>query len=289
MDIVHNIEFLRAEYERIRAKGYLLAGDLNDLPQRASVYYHLYEDSGGRNVFPLIAAHGALWASGYFSKGMRIGRFLALQYCFNFTKMRDKMQLLSAFANAFRDINRRVCAEAYAIYHFSKLYGDAISSSEIIPSELLQILNECHSSQRSGNHFDYGQRLKLFSAFFLWEQETIVAPAVADAIKEFDWPLVKCLAMKPCIEFSYFGKGGGLQFFDFSSKVERIELGIQAFKLAEHVGVKHVKHVEQALQFYKILPLSFFKDTSLFFTRLQENLTLHRCAVTSLRKEITYD
>jgi hypothetical protein len=72
-------EYVSSEYNELRRIGYSLAGGLNDLSQRAAVYYHLYEDSEGRNIFPLMAAHGALWAKGYFQKGMRAGKVLALQ------------------------------------------------------------------------------------------------------------------------------------------------------------------------------------------------------------------
>ncbi len=53
-------------YEALRKKGFALAGGIGDLRQRACIYLHLYQDSGGRNVFPLIAAHGALWAGRFF-------------------------------------------------------------------------------------------------------------------------------------------------------------------------------------------------------------------------------
>ena len=56
---------LEAYYDSLRSEAERLAGGLNDLAQRATVYHHLYEHSGGNHIFPLIAAHGAMWARGY--------------------------------------------------------------------------------------------------------------------------------------------------------------------------------------------------------------------------------
>ena len=67
---------LHQHYDRLTAEGVRLAGQLADVPQRATVYHHLFFESGRNHVFPLIAAHGALWARGYFAFGMRLARLL---------------------------------------------------------------------------------------------------------------------------------------------------------------------------------------------------------------------
>jgi hypothetical protein len=218
MDTQKCDRYLLDEYQKIRHQAYQLAGGLTDLSQRASVYFHMYQDSHGRNVFPLIAAHGALWASGYFATGMKIGQLLSLQYCLTPKVRKQKLDCLVAFANAFRDINRRVCAEAYSLYHFTKLYGETDVAKELIPDQLRYLLNKCHASVRNNSEFFMTDRFQLFLQFFLWEQDTIVAPAVEAAMQEFDWPLVKYLAMKPNITFAYLNHKNGLQFVNFSSK-----------------------------------------------------------------------
>lgn len=255
-------DYVSSEYNELRSIGYSLAGGLNDLSQRAAVYYHLYEDSEGRNIFPLMAAHGALWAKDYFKKGMRAGKVLSLQYVYSPKYLIKKYELLIEFANAFRDINRRVCAEAYCAYHFTKKYGHTKFAEQVIPEKLLIALNNCHYSQAIGKALNSAERRALFEAFFLWEQETIVSPSVEKAVENFTWPSVKCLAMKPKIEFAYFGKGIGLQFKDFSSKSERIEKGLEAYELAEKIGYKSV---ERAISRYKIMPENFFNSTSFYF------------------------
>ena len=62
-----------AEVRLLRAWAVTLAGRTGDLAQRASAYHHLYRHSGGNHAFPLLAAHGALWASGYFQRNLKRG------------------------------------------------------------------------------------------------------------------------------------------------------------------------------------------------------------------------
>ncbi len=75
---MESIEHLAAAYERWHDEAERLAGGLHDLAQRSTVYHHLFAASGRNHVFPLIAAHGALWARGYFRFGMRLGAWLSL-------------------------------------------------------------------------------------------------------------------------------------------------------------------------------------------------------------------
>lgn len=240
------------EYDLLRLKGYKLAGGLSDLAQRASVYHHMYQDSGGRNVFPLIAAHGALWASGYFKKGMIAGRLLSIQFLPDTAKRKEALQALDEFACKFRDINRKVCAEAYALYHYTKHHSSlpAGLNYEFKP-RLLALLSNCHRSRT----FDREEREQLFYEFFSWEQENIVAPDVEKAYDAFCWKSVKTLALQPNIKFSYFGKKNNLKFHNFYSKDERVKMGLQAYIRAEDVGLQFV---EESLRFYKILPKEFF-------------------------------
>lgn len=258
----------RDEYKLLRDKGYRLAGNLGDLAQRASVYHHMYQDSGGRNVFPLIAAHGALWASGYFKKGMIAGRVLSIEFLLRGVKRKYKIGSLYEFADKFRDINRQVCAEAYALYHCTKDYLDisALNPGYEYSPRLIQLLSGCHQS----SVFTLEQRGELFYEFFKWEQENIVTPAVLSAYEEFDWGTIKRLALKPNVKFAYFG-GRNLRFEDFSSKKERVDKGLQAYFRAEEVGLKHV---EGALYKYGVLPTQFFENPAKFHAQLSASLNV---------------
>lgn len=75
-----NAHELQAEFARLHEMGVRLAGPIFQVARRASVYRQLYLHSGRNHVFPLIAAHGALWASGYFAFGLRLAQALSWQY-----------------------------------------------------------------------------------------------------------------------------------------------------------------------------------------------------------------
>lgn len=269
---------LASDYRRIHQEASVLAGRLTDLVQRAAVYHHLYEDSGGRNVFPLIAAHGALWGSGYFALGMRVGTLLSAQYLLQPAVRRDKLRQLHAFADAFRDINRRVCIEAYCAYHFSKRHGLAPGAANHVQPRLLAALNQCHRAQAEQRPLPAEQRRALFEAFFLWEQEFIVGPAVEQALMALDWPLIRHVALRPRIEFAYFASSREMQFADFASTAERIEKGLRAYALAEQVGLAQV---ERALRRYNILPSAFFKGSAAYFQAMRQRLQSPQSASSS--------
>lgn len=244
-------------YQTFRTKGFILAGGLGDLNQRACVYRHLYEDSGKRNVFPLIAAHGALWAAGYFKAGMLGGRLMSLPFLARPGLRDEKLAGLAAFADKFRDINRRVCAESYALYHYSKQFTCADDYRVLAGSALAEALAACHASYRADQAFSQAQRAALFHAFFSWEQKFIVAPAVEEAFAALDWKVIKYLARKPTIDFAYFGSGYKLAFCDFADTGERIARGMQAYQRAESVGLDKV---ESSLSAYRLMPDQFHTD-----------------------------
>ena len=240
-NMASNEEFVASEYRRIRRAAYALAGEPDDLEGRASLYLRLYRDSGGRNVFPLIAAHGAIWARRYLSKGMLAGRVLALCQGGTPRRVRARLEMIHGFAEAFRDINRRVCAEAYCAWYFTRVHGETAFARRLMPADLLDLLNACHRSQAQGREFPAAQRRALFRAGFLWEQATIATPAVEAAVAGFDWPLAKWFALRPCIRFAYFSPGQYLHFSDFSSESERFAQGAVAYAYAEEAGFARVE------------------------------------------------
>jgi hypothetical protein len=260
---------LSRDYRRIHQEATVLAGALTDLGQRASVYHHLYEDSGGRSVFPLIAAHGALWGAGYFALGLKVGALLSAQFLFTPAVRRDKLRQLHAFADAFREINRQVCVEAYTAYHFSKLHGRTPDAERYLQPRLLAALNRCHRAQALHEPLPQPARRELFEAFFLWEQEVIVGPAVERALAALDWPLIRHVALRPRIRFAYFASSRDMGFADFASTAERIEKGLRAYELAEQAGLPQV---EAALRRYGILPGAFFQGSALHFQAMRERL-----------------
>lgn len=246
---------LEGAYASWRAEGERLAGRLTDLPLRATVYHHVYQDSGGNHVFPLIAAHGALWAGGYFSRALRLGTWLSYQYALSPVKRQQQLVALKEFADVFRDVNRRVCIEVYTNYQFTKAYGDDAGASELVSAELLEALRLVHAARRTGRSLTDAQREAVFTAHFLHEQASVVGPALTDAVRRFEWPLVKYLALRPRVCFAYFPPGRALWFRDFSCREERVKRGLEAFQLAADAGWDRAA---ESLKVYNILPASFF-------------------------------
>ena len=245
---------LQAEYERLREDGTRLAGGLTDLAQRATVYHSVYRESGGSHVFPLIAAHGALWAGGWFRFGFRLAGGLAWQHAGSAAKRRHKMEALGEFADAFREINRRVCVDTYANFHFASQFGTEPEASTILPAPLLQAVNRVHTARICDCPLTDAQKRDIFQAHFLYEQEHIVGPIIERAAEQFDWPLLKVIAMRPVVSFAYLPRP--MWFRNFASRDERIANGLKAFDAAAQAGWPRV---ETSLRKYGMLPERFFQ------------------------------
>lgn len=258
--------FLAQNYESLQSEAVQLAGGLKDLAQRATVYHHLFRASGRNHAFPLIAAHGALWAGGYFRFGMRLGRLLSLQFALSPQSRREKLQQLEAFANAFRDINRRVCVDSYINFHFTARFGDHPDAAEFVPAALLEALTLVHQARRACRELSDAEKRTVFEAHFRHEQTNVVGPAVAEAVAGFDWPVVRFVALRPLIRFAYFPRAQSFWFRDFSRQEERIEKGLAAFDLAAQVGWRGV---ESTLAEYQVLPDTLFTEPIRHFAKLR--------------------
>lgn len=256
---------LTAAYESLHREATLLAGGLGDLARRAAVYRHIYRASQGNHVFPLIAAHGALWAGRQFRRSHKIGAWLSLQYIANGRLSSQKLEQLAAFCDALRDVNRRVCIDTYTQFHFSRRYGTHPDLERFIPAELLTALRTMHAACECGTPLRDDERRSVFHAHFLHEQAHIVAERVARAAAEFDWPLAKFLAMRPRIRFAYLPPGTCLAFRNFADQQERIRHGLAAFDFAAAVGWDRV---ELSLDRYQVLEPAFFTRPEEHFTEL---------------------
>lgn len=258
---------LQAAYDALKREATTLAGGLSDLSQRAAVYHHLYQASGGNHVFPLIAAHGALWAGGYFRFGMRLGEWLSWQYVTDPHRRRQQLRALAAFADTFRDINRRVCIDTYTNWHFTARFGQHPQAAELIPAELLTVLNRLHAAVRNGVTLSDADKFDVFRIQFLYEQQHVVGPALEQAAAEFNWPLVKFLALQPRIRFAFFPGRQAIWFRNFCDRNERIANGAKVFDMGAAVGWEQV---ERSLVAYQILPQAFFTNRPRYFAQLRQ-------------------
>lgn len=247
---------LRRVHAALRAEATALVGGLGEVARRAAVYHHVYRDSGGNHVFPLIAAHGALWAKGYFEYGRRLGWWVSWQYVGSRTRRHEQLAALDAFADAFRVINRRVCIETYTDYHFARRHGDDPAAAEVVHPLRWEAVRKIVAARNRRRELSTAEKRAAFEAFFLGEQEEVVGPAVREAVAGFDWPAMKRLALRPTIRFAYFGRRRAA-FRDFSRVEERIANGLRVFDWSAELGWSAV---EASLADYGLLPREFLKD-----------------------------
>ncbi len=162
---------LARDYAAARREAEILAGGTGDLAQRALAYHHLFRHSGGHHAFPLLAAHGALWARGYFAWGARAGAALSLGALHRPALRRARLAGLAGFAEAFRAINRRVFVEVYASYRFTLAHGERAGAEAHVDPVLLDALNRCHHAGLRMTALGPDERAHLFEAFYRGEDE----------------------------------------------------------------------------------------------------------------------
>lgn len=260
---------LTREYSQLKSEATRMAGDLKEIPRRALLLHDMYCDSGENHVFPLIAAHGALWAWSFFEVGGRLGRWIAYRYFYNRKERAYRLGLLEHFAEGFREVNRSVCIDTYANYQFTKRYGREAAAGEVIRPELVQALGQVHRAREAGNSLTADVKRTVFETSFEWEQELTVAPGVKKAVESFDCRIMRALCTKPFVRFSYFPRFTFFWFRNFADKSERIARGQQAYRLGEQAGWDNVR---QAMKVYGLLPEEFFAAPREYSARFREQL-----------------
>ena len=260
----------------LQAEATQLAGGLTDAVQRAAVYRHMYRFSGGNHVFPLIAAHGALWSRGYFRAARRLATALSWQYVLNPDVRQLQLERLTQFENVLRDINRRVCVDTYVNLHFTARCGVEKDAERLVPAPLLEAMARLHRARRSDKSLSDAEKRLIFEAHFRNEQQHVVGPAINAAVAEFDWPLVRAIALRPPIRFSYFRGAQCLLFRNFAESSERISKGLRAFQFAAETGWSHV---EASLARYAALPRPAFTHPEDYFEGLKASLVGSRVLV----------
>lgn len=210
-----------------------VSGSARYLALRAPAYLALYRGSGGNFAFALIAAHGAVWASWYVPLASLIVRLLAV-----FTPHRIvRLAAYRRYVDQFKEINRRVAVETYVAFHLTRCLPDHPDGALRYPPELRQAFAAMHEAARRGTHQSPGARRALYEMYFRWEQTSVVAPLVEDAVAAFNgWPLVAWFCQRPWVWFGYFPFGRALRFRCFSNANERISLGMTAYAWAERAG-----------------------------------------------------
>lgn len=220
----------------MRADGERLAGGLDDLGQRSLVYHQVYRDSGGLFHFPLLASHGALWATWYLRAAWLAAQVFAVCDPTCALKRRARMAAFNTYVDAIKEINRQVMIEAFASLYLYTLCGER-ACAELKFSDRLaaQFRERFGAGATTFVQTPQGDR-DFYETFFRWEQKKVVGPAVDDALAAFDWPFMKALSRRPWVWFFYFNLGRALVFRDFADPEERVRKGLAAFDWAAAKG-----------------------------------------------------
>lgn len=224
-----------SDLDQLRRLYAISAGAPDAFEHRARGYRALYRASGGNDVFPLIAAFGALWARGFLRHAMRSGGVLAAADLDRGARS-ARWRRLNAFADAFRDLHQRVFAETATLHRLATDPSLAAVARRSLPAAMLAGLRQANEAARAGADTSEAERRTLFDALFRWEQERVVGSRVLDAFDAVQWPLVAAVARRPLVRFSYFPALATLRFADFTSMDERIAQGARAYAIAAARG-----------------------------------------------------
>lgn len=220
----------------IRADAERLAGGLDDLGQRSLVYHQVYRESGTLFHFPLVASHGALWATWYLRAAWLAAHVFAATDPTCRLRRRARMATYTAYVDAIKEINRQVMIEAFTCLYLYKVCGErACAELQFSDGLAAQFRERFGAGAPTFVQTHEGDR-DFYETFFRWEQDKVVGPAVDAALAAFDWPFMNTLSRKPWVWFSYFRVGRALIFRDFADKEERVRKGLSAFDWAAAKG-----------------------------------------------------
>ena len=114
---------------------------------------------------------------------MRLVRWLSWQYGLDPELRQKQLAAVETFADVLRDINRRVCADTYASYQFTAIYGERSGAEAIIAPPLLDSLNRVHAARQTGKELSDEDKHRVFQVHFLNEQEHVVGPTIAEGLR----------------------------------------------------------------------------------------------------------
>ena len=169
-----------------------------------------------------------------------MGEAISYRYFYDEAERERRLAMLNEFAVSFQKTNRQVFIDTYTNYWFSKLHGREPGADRYIPRVLLQGLNAAHDATAAGRALSARAHRDLFIQALHWEQESMVARSVEEAVGRFDCPILKALALKPVVRFEYFPRTRVFFFSDFADKTERIARAIESYDLAVQAGWERV-------------------------------------------------
>ncbi|QDT15304.1 hypothetical protein [Alienimonas californiensis] len=248
---------LAARYAALRAEATALAGQPADIRQRAALLHRIYLDSGGNHAFAEIAAHGALWAYGFFETTGTLGRVISYRYALNGREMIRRHAMLQGFADGFKEANRSVFVDTYSQFYLTAELNDPTDATVLVGGDLVPAMATIHEASRRGRLLDADVRRELFQSVLRREQTVTVGPKVDEEFAKFDCPILRACVMKPPVRFAYFPRWTWFWFRNFQDTEERVRRAHRCFDIAEAVGWTRVF---DSMQTYRVLPPEFFVD-----------------------------
>lgn len=237
--------YFQKEFERIQQLANRLAGSPNNIPQRILHFKQIYNDSNSNFTFPIIAAHGALWAYNFFNK---LAPFQNLNFLIPSRRINQTYESLSDFSYQLTTINRQVFIDIYTYYHFTKLFYENESAKIFFlnrtttkAESLWNALRQVHIAKESGVAISDSLKLEIYKIALYFEQYSMVGEKVTKAFAclKVASPM-KQLAVMPNVKFKYFPPLIRFQFLNFVNTEERIYWALEAYRIAQEVGFETV-------------------------------------------------
>lgn len=213
----------------------ILAGRPDDMSRRAQLYRELYRASGNNFIFPLIAAHGALWGRWYLFVGRLVARLFNL-LDWSARPSGARVASFDRFVDAIKIIHRDVFAECYVGFHLTRTLGRHAVVKTRLSADVIELLASMHAATSRRESLSIAEQRRMYESFFRHEQERIAAPAVERAFAELQWPHMNRICRRPWVWLAYFRYGKSLNFNDFTVADERIEKGLISFDRAAALG-----------------------------------------------------
>ncbi len=237
---------LRAEYGAIRHRAIALAGRSGDVKARVLALRDIYRDSRGQHVFPLLAMHEMLWAHDFFEVTGTLGDFITHRFVGDVTAQGTRLEMLRAFAEAFRAGCQNAFVDTFTNYYFSRDYGEAPGADRFVLPSLRGAQTDLHRAIRAKRSLTEAQRRTLYCLALEFEQARTLAVDIGRGMKGLTCPFVHGLVRRAVVRLTYLPPQVRFYFRDYSNVEERLARGLRSYELASQRGWDKVSDATHA-------------------------------------------
>lgn len=260
---------LQLSYDAIRREAVALAGDPDDIPQRAALLHGLFLDSKKNHPFPEIAMHSALWLQKFYGDAENYLHRARL----NELDRQQSLDSLRIFVHELKEANRNVFIDTYTNYFFTRYFGQMPGADRISGEQVLAMFEKIHLAARDGSLLSPPDLKEAFSTCLIWEQRNSVSVGVRSAYKSIQSPMLQAYCSRPVVRLAYFPFFKLLHFKNFVDPQERIFHAVESFELAVEAGWDTVW---RSVASYRIMPEAFLGNPAKYTEDLKLRLLSHR-------------